>query len=200
VNQHAWWYVARSSGIVAWALLTTSVTLGLWLSLRLTRKRPRPAWTLDLHRFVGGLAVVFTGVHLAGLVLDSYVHFGVRELLIPGASSWRPVPVTLGVVGVYFLLAIEVTSLLMRWLPRKVWRGVHFTSYALFLFATVHMFAAGTDASSPAMHWAGIGACAVVGYLTLARVLMGRPRRTALPTEPAAVVSNVTERLTPSSV
>ena len=177
MNQQVWWYVARASGIVAWTLVTSSVILGLWLSLRLTRQRPKPAWTLDLHRFVGGLAVVFTGVHLAGLVLDSYAKFDVRDLLVPGASAWHAGAVALGVVGVYLLVAIEVTSLLMRRLPRKVWRAVHLTSYGLFVLATAHTFTAGSDASSPALQWAAIAAVGSVGFLTLARILAGRPRR-----------------------
>ena len=96
---------------------------------------------------MGGLAVVFTGVHLAGLVADSYIDFGVRELLVPFASGWQPGAVALGVVGVYLLVAIEVTSLLMKRLPRRFWRGVHFSSYALFVLATGHLLFAGTDAS-----------------------------------------------------
>jgi predicted ferric reductase len=183
MNPQTWWYVARASGIVAWGLVTGSVVLGLWLSLRMSKKLPRPAWTLDLHRFIGGLAVVFTGVHLAGLVADSYVDFGVRELLVPFASGWQPGAVALGVVGVYLLVAIEVTSLLMKRLPRRFWRGVHFSSYALFVLATAHLLLAGTDASSVYLQWSALGACALVGFLTAARVLGVRDART--PRRPA---------------
>ena len=181
MNQQVWWYVARASGIVAWVLVTVSVILGLWFSLRLTRDRPRPAWTLDLHRFVGGLAVVFTGVHLAGLVLDSYVQFDLRDLLVPGASAWRAGAVALGVVGVYLLVAIEVTSLLMRRLPRKLWRAVHLSSYGLFVLATAHTFTSGTDASNPVLQWAGVAGLTSVGFLTIVRVLAGRPVRKVVP-------------------
>ena len=49
------WYVARSSGIVAWATVTASILWGLTLSSRLVRKRGVPAWLLDLHRYLGTL-------------------------------------------------------------------------------------------------------------------------------------------------
>lgn len=190
MNQQVWWYVARASGIVAWGLVTASVVLGLWLSARVTRQRPKPAWTLDLHRFVGGLAVVFTGVHLAGLVADSYVDFGVRDLLVPFASGWKPGAVALGVVGVYLLVAIEVTSLFMRRIPRRWWRGVHLTSYGLFVLATAHFLFAGSDADSPVLQWTVLGATALVAFLTVARVLgVGRrdgPRPTRATTQPPA--------------
>ena len=67
-----------------------------------------------MHRFLGGAAVTFTGLHVAGLVADSYVHFGVADVLVPGASSWRPGAVAPGVVSLYLLAAVELTSLFMR--------------------------------------------------------------------------------------
>src|SRR6478736_4948989 len=58
------WDVARAGGLVAWGLATASVMWGLVLSTRLMRKRPWPAWFLDLHRLLGGLAVIFTVIHV----------------------------------------------------------------------------------------------------------------------------------------
>ncbi|MDH4119332.1 MAG: hypothetical protein OEW30_18270, partial [Acidimicrobiia bacterium] len=78
ITEKVWWYVARSSGLVAWLLLAAAVVWGLLLSTRILQERRKPAWLLDLHRWLGGLSVVFTGAHLAGLVLDSYVEFGPR--------------------------------------------------------------------------------------------------------------------------
>ena len=72
------------------ACSSASVMSGLLLSTRLTKGRPTPAWILDLHRFLGGSAVIFTALHIAGLVADSYVHFGLADLLVPFASSWHP--------------------------------------------------------------------------------------------------------------
>ena len=179
MNQHVWWYVARASGIVAWALVTASVGFGLWVSLRLTRTRPRPAWVLDVHRFLGALSVVFVGVHLAGLAFDSYVRFGPSDLFVPFATSWKPGPVALGIVGMYLLVAIEVTSLAMRRLPRRAWHAVHLTSFGLFVLATVHMFTAGTERANPALQWAALMAGGVVGFLTIVRILGGRSRTVA---------------------
>ena len=113
------WHVARATGVVAWALLTAAVVWGLLLSTRLARGRPTPVWLLDMHRFIGGAAVSFTLLHLGGLVADTYVHFGLADLLVPYASSWRPGAVALGVVSLYLLMAVELTSLLMRRIPRS---------------------------------------------------------------------------------
>ena len=112
MTSQLWWYLARSGGLVAWALLSASVLWGLALSTRILGPRPRPNWILDLHRFLGGLAVVFTGLHVVGLVLDSYVDFGLTELLVPMASSYRPGPVAWGVAALYLLVAVEITDVI----------------------------------------------------------------------------------------
>jgi predicted ferric reductase len=174
VKSQLWWYVARSGGIVAWLLLAVSFVVGLVLATRILGRLPTPAWLTDVHRFLGGLALVFTGVHLVGLVADSYTHFGLASLLVPFASSWKPVATAWGVVALYLLLAVELTSLAMRHIPRRLWRGVHFSSFALFLVASVHGATAGTDATNIAYRWSAVLLVALATILTLVRVAVGR--------------------------
>jgi len=164
------WYVARSAGIVSWALLALSVIWGLALSTRAFGRRPRANWLLDLHRFLGGLAVIFVGVHLVGLVFDQWIEIGLRQMLVPFTSEWNPSAVSWGVVALYLLGAIEVTSLLRNRIPKRWWKGVHMSSYLLYVVATVHMFTAGTDAGSRYLQWAAMGATAVIAALTAYRI------------------------------
>jgi predicted ferric reductase len=171
-----WWHVARATGIVGWALLASAVIVGLLLSTRITRGRPTPAWLTDMHSFLGGTAVVFTLLHVGGIVADTYVHFGPADVLVPLASSWRPGAVALGVVSLYLLAAIELTSLARRRIPRSVWRRVHVTSFVLFWTATFHFLLAGSDAGQPLARW-GINITAVtVVFLSLVRIF-GQRRR-----------------------
>jgi DMSO/TMAO reductase YedYZ heme-binding membrane subunit len=179
MNEHVWWYLARSSGIVAWALLAGSVVLGLVLSTRALGRRPAPGWTADLHRGIAGMAVVLTGLHLGSLVADTTVPFGALELLVPYMSSWRPGAVAWGIVALYLLLAVETSSLLRRRVSTRVWRAVHVTSFPLYAVATAHLLTAGTDASSPwllAVVWATM---VVIASLTLVRSLVPRGRSRA---------------------
>jgi methionine sulfoxide reductase heme-binding subunit len=176
VTTQLWWHVARATGLVAWALLASSVIVGLLLSTRLTRGRPTPAWLTDMHRFLGGTAVVFTLLHVGGLVADTYVHFGLADLLVPFASSWRPGAVALGVVSLYLLAAIELTSLLRRRIPRSVWRRVHLTSFVLFWTATFHFLLAGSDSGHPLARWGINITPATVVFLSLVRILGQRGR------------------------
>ena len=170
MTDQVWWYTARAGGIVAWALMGLGVLWGLALSTKVTGRRPRPNWILDLHRFLGGLALVFTGVHVAAIVADSYVHFGLTEVLVPFTGSWHPVAVAWGIIGAYLLVAVEITSLLRRHLSKRVWRATHFLSFPLFALTTVHALSAGTDAGNVVWRLA-IGAVVIaVTVLTFIRI------------------------------
>jgi DMSO/TMAO reductase YedYZ heme-binding membrane subunit len=181
MNSQVWWFVARSSGIIAWALLTLAVVWGLLLSTkvsstRIAARRLRPAWLLDLHRHLGALAVIFTAIHIIGIVADSYVTFSWSDVLIPMASDWKPGPVAFGVVSMYLLLAIEGTSLAIRYLPRPVWRWVHRASFVLFGVATYHGITSGTDAGNLWFRLASWIAIGVVVALTIRLLIVLRRR------------------------
>jgi len=169
MNPQFWWYVSRATGLVAWALAAFSVLWGMALATRALGAKPKAPWLLDLHRFVGGLTVLFVAAHLGALVADSYVEFGVADLLVPMASDWKPGPVTWGIVALYGLLAVELSSLLMRRLPKRLWHGIHLTSYLVFLGATVHLVTAGTDASNPVVILAVVGSLALTAFFAVYR-------------------------------
>jgi DMSO/TMAO reductase YedYZ heme-binding membrane subunit len=176
------WYVTRASGVIAYALLAVGTLWGLVLSTRLTGKRPPRPWVLDVHRMLGGLAVALTGVHIVSILLDSFVHFDVVDVLVPFASSWNPAAVALGVVAFYLLAAVEVTSLLRQRLSNKTWRRVHYLSFVLFLMASAHFIAAGTDAASPLALGVILLAVGSVVALTAYRVI--RHTQRARPPQP----------------
>jgi predicted ferric reductase len=169
VRSQAWWDIARASGIVSWALAALAVIGGLQLSTRLLR-RPAPAWMLDVHRFVGGLAVAFLGVHILGLSADRYISFTPADFLVPFASPYKPAAVALGVLAMYLLLAVEITSLLMRRIPRRHWHAIHLSSYVIYVTATVHGLTAGTDRHSAVFQWACLITAALILMMTLVRI------------------------------
>ena len=171
------WYVARASGLVAWAVVTASILWGLALSTRLIRKKGAPAWLLDLHKFLGTLSVVFVAVHLFALWADTFVYFGPRELLLPMASKWRPGAVAWGIVATYLLVAIQLTSWAMRKIKRRVWHTIHLSSFAMFGAATVHGFTAGADNTNLVVQWSALTGGLLVFFLVTFRLLA--PRRSA---------------------
>ncbi len=145
---------------------------GLLLALRVRVRGPRggrstPASLLAMHRFLGALAVVFTALHVLAIVLDDFVRFSIVDALVPMASTWRPVPVAIGVVAMYVLVAVEVTSLLRSRLSPRVWREVHLLSYVLFALSTLHALTAGTDARALVTEGVAFGIAAVGAFVAL---------------------------------
>lgn len=182
MNPQTWWYLTRAAGIVAWLMLTASVIWGIVLSTKAFPEHRRPAWLLDLHRWLGGLAVSFTAIHLGALVADNYVHFGLADLTVPFASSWKPGAIALGVVAMWLLVAVEATSLAMKRLPRRIWRWIHLSSYGVFLLVSLHAAFAGTDRT----HWlyqvTAVGTIVAVAWATVYRLTHRKPPRTATAT------------------
>jgi len=164
------WYIARAAGLVSWALLAAATLWGLALSTRALGGRLRPNWLLDLHRWLGGTALAFTGVHVVALLADQYVHFGITEILVPFTSSWHPVAVAWGVVAAYLLLAVELTSLARTRLSKRAWRRVHTASFVLFVVATIHGLTAGTDTRSAAARMLALAVATVFAGLTAIRL------------------------------
>jgi predicted ferric reductase len=171
MNPQLWWHVARAGGLVAYGLLAASVLWGLAVSTRLLGRWPAPGWTLDLHRYLGGLALAFTGIHLTALLLDSYIQFDLLDLLVPFASTWRPGAVAWGVVALYLLVAVQATSLARRRLPHRLWRRVHRAAFPLLVAATAHLLAAGADRTNPAVLTMLTATVAATTFLLLFRLL-----------------------------
>ena len=177
MNQHFWWYVARASGIVAWLLLTGSVLWGIVLSTKAFPEHRRPAWLLDLHRWLGGLTVSFVAIHVLALVADSYTTFTLADVTIPFASSWKPGAVALGVVAAWSLVAVELTSLAMRRLPRRIWRGIHLVSYLTFWLTSLHAALAGTDRTQGLYQATAAVSIALVAWAVTYRLTHLKSRR-----------------------
>jgi DMSO/TMAO reductase YedYZ heme-binding membrane subunit len=178
LDSRVWWWLTRASGIVALTVVAAAVVWGLLASTKLIRRRGAPAWILDLHRYLGTLTIVFVAIHVGAVSLDSFVKFDARQLFVPFASTWRPHAIAFGIVSMYLLLAIQVTSWFMRRLPRKLWHRVHVLSIPMLALATVHAFLAGTDRANRALQWSGLGIAAVIVFLLGVRLLApSRPVR-----------------------
>lgn len=127
---------------------------------------------------------MFVGVHVLAVLADSYVHFSLLNVLVPLSGDWHPLAVAWGILGLYLLLAVELTSLARTSLPRGLWRRVHSASFVVFAITTLHGLTAGTDARSPALRLAYLAVSALVAALTASRFLTS-PGRPAVASPPA---------------
>jgi methionine sulfoxide reductase heme-binding subunit len=139
------WYVIRATGVVALALLTVTVVLGLLNRSRVASER-WPRFVIDrLHRNASLLAVVFLCIHILTSVTDRFVTISLVDVVIPFDSSYRPFWVGLGAVAVDLLVAVIVTSLVRVRLGVRAWRGVHWLAYLAWPVAVAHGLGIGTD-------------------------------------------------------
>lgn len=167
---HTFWYVSRAAGLTAYLLLFINVCLGLSISSGLLGGVMARWRVFDLHQFTGLVAFGFLALHMFVLLGDQYTGFTVTQLLVPFASSYRPAWTALGILAFYLLLAVGISSYAKRRIGRRAWRGIHYLSYAVFLFSLAHGIFSGTDTSEP---WAGLlylSTGAIVLLLTLWRL------------------------------
>jgi predicted ferric reductase len=196
MSSHLWWYVARAGGLVAWALAVASCAWGLLHALRAFGRRPSPSWMLSTHRYLSALTIVFVAVHVVAILADGYVQFSAVDVLVPTASAWHPIAVAWGIVAMYVLVAVELTSLVRARLSPKAWRSVHLSSYVLLALVTVHMLSAGTDATAllPATSAVLISVAAVFGAAMLLTWRSAPRVRAVAPASSHAAARLVTDR------
>jgi DMSO/TMAO reductase YedYZ heme-binding membrane subunit len=172
------WLLARASGLTAYGLLTASVLAGLVLKSKPFGRALKPAPTMDVHRFLALLGLGMLALHAATLLLDRTLHMPLSGLLVPGASPYRPAAVSVGVVAAELMVLIYVSFALRKRIGQRNWRRLHWATYLVFLLATVHGFAAGTDSTQPWAHDLYLGTVGAVAFATAWRAL-GRPTRPA---------------------
>lgn len=197
MSDQVWWYATRAAGLMTWSTAVAAVIVGLLLSTRTVKARTGP-WMLDLHRFLGGLSVLFLVAHVLTLSLDSYVDFGLREVFIPGESTWNAEAAAWGIIAMYTLILVEVSSLLRRHISQSVWRTMHWLSVMTAVAGTYHAVLGGTDVGNP-MTWivAGAGSAAVIGLmaLRLRRAVGGSDGRASKASEQEALLQEMRDRL-----
>lgn len=172
------WLLARASGWTAYALLTASVLAGLVLKSRPFGRALKPASVTDTHRFLALLGLGMLVLHGGTLMLDPTLRMPLAGLFVPGSSPYRPAAVAAGVVAAELTVLIYASFALRRRIGARNWRRLHWATYLVFLLATVHGLAAGTDSAQPWAHDLYLGAVGAVAFATAWRAL-GRPTRPA---------------------
>jgi methionine sulfoxide reductase heme-binding subunit len=175
------WLVARSAGLVAFGLLTLSVWLGLAMSTRLLAPK-RTKRLLALHRTLAWTGLSMIGLHLGAILFDPVLHFGALAALVPGAATWRPGAVAMGVVAAWLSLALAASFNARRWIGQKGWRRLHYASFAAFWLSLGHALLVGTDLRGLGGPVTALLAAAPVLWLSFYRLLVPRevPARAAV--------------------
>ncbi len=173
-DSQAYWFIARSGGILAYLLLWFATAWGIMMSSKIMNDVVGAPLAYGFHEFFPILAMVFAAVHVLVLLGDSYIGFNFFDLIVPFSSSYEPLWTGLGTLSLLLSTALIASFYIRKRIGRKAWRAFHYLSYLSFLLALVHGLMAGTDSSHPAiqaMYWL-TGASLL--FLTTYRVLMVR--------------------------
>ena len=139
------WFAARGLGMVLLLTLTATVVLGIVTGRRWSARDWPRFVTAELHRNLSLLAVVLLGLHGASVLLDTYTGLGLRDVLIPFDTAYRPLWLGLGVLAGELLVALVVVSLLRVRLGYGLWRFTHWAAYAAWPLALLHGLGTGSD-------------------------------------------------------
>jgi methionine sulfoxide reductase heme-binding subunit len=177
------WLAIRASGITTWGLLTAVVVWGILLKTQLLGRLAPPMRLLDLHRWLGAIALGFLLVHMGFLLIDPSVSFTVWQILVPGTAPWETLAVALGTIAFWLLVPVSFLGRLrakMGLAGNRWFKRVHLAAYAAWPLATAHYVLAGTDALaewSLALLFSGT-ALVVMGLLARGFVPAPGPTRT----------------------
>ena len=163
------WYLGRGSGITAFLLVTVAVALGIAVSRRWFAG-PIPRLVVhDLHRWVTLTFYVFVALHVVTIWLDPFTHFRLVDVLVPFASTYRPLWMSLGIIAAELSIAVGASVWVRSRIGYRAWHALHGLTYPIFLASLVHGLGAGTDTRTT---WATAlygGSVALVAGLTLWR-------------------------------
>ncbi len=166
----AYWYMARSGGIVAYLLLWLSTVWGLVLSTKITdRLIPAPI-IYGLHEFLSLGTIFFAVIHSVVLMGDSYINFNLLHLLIPFTAPYEPFWTGMGVIGLYLTAALTGSFYIRKKIGQKTWRKLHYLTFAAYLLALVHGLMAGSDTPLPVMKLMYLGSGFTVLFLVYYRL------------------------------
>jgi DMSO/TMAO reductase YedYZ heme-binding membrane subunit len=167
------WIILRAAGIGAYLMLFASVAFGLVATTAPFGKRIAKQSAILIHQFLSTVGLVLLAIHIGGLLVDSYMHFAPQDVLVPGASTYRPIPVALGIFAMYAMVTVLVSSWTRRRYSSNLWRRLHMAAGPAFALALLHGVFAGADATRRWMFLTYVITGSIVVFLLLLRGLQG---------------------------
>ena len=75
--------------------------MGVSVNVRALDSLMKRAWVYEMHQFISLTSLAMIVFHLLLVVLNRHVPINLVEALVPFASGWRPLALTLGTGGLY---------------------------------------------------------------------------------------------------
>jgi methionine sulfoxide reductase heme-binding subunit len=174
--QYGWWLAARASGIVALALVTLSVGVGLAMAGRVARRPGLSRTLMALHEHAALAGLVAITVHGLTLLADPWLHPGIAGVTVPFAIGYRPAFTGLGILAGYLAALLGLSFYARRRVGPRLWRRAHRATVLVYALGVAHALGAGTDASTPWLRTFVVVTGAPILMLLLRRATARRPR------------------------
>ena len=128
-------------GLVAVTLLTSTILLGLLISVRYSPWRYWPHRRMNIfwvHNQTGFAALAVSILHPLILLFSATAGFHWLDIVFPAWAPSQPVINLFGAAGVYALVFVLLTSHYRVEIGRRTWKKLHFTTYLLAGFVFIH--------------------------------------------------------------
>jgi len=147
-EEQGWWIVSRASGLLALALVTISVLIGLTLAGKPTRNAVLLRRLRPLHEQTALAGLVAIVIHGIALLSDPWLDVGIVSVTVPFTLHYATAFTGLGVIAAYLAFLLGLTYYLRNRIGARLWRTAHRATVVVYLLGVVHAFGAGTDSSS----------------------------------------------------
>jgi sulfoxide reductase heme-binding subunit YedZ len=173
----ALWALGRGTGVVALVMFTLTLVLGIVTRSGRAGLGIGRFGIAELHRTAALTGTTLIAFHVASLFLDPYAQLHLVDLVFPFLGSYRPVWLGLGTLAIDVLVVVTLVSLLRERLGPRVFRTVHYATYALWPMALLHALGNGTDSGTIWLRGLAAGCAAAVALAISWRLSAGYAER-----------------------
>jgi predicted ferric reductase len=168
------WFIARITGLTAFAVLSLSVLSGEALRTAVLDFLAKNRAIRKLHDFTTPLWLPLVLAHIIALLLDKTARIQPINVVVPFLTDYGELPIGLGTIAFDIVMVVTITSWLRSRMNNTLWTWIHRTSYIGFVALFFHAALSGTDFDAPlvsAIAWSTAAGLTILGF---ARIVWGR--------------------------
>jgi photosystem II stability/assembly factor-like uncharacterized protein/DMSO/TMAO reductase YedYZ heme-binding membrane subunit len=159
----SWLDISSTVGLIATAVLTFNLLLGILLSTAyrrsdLWKRMPEIVKKIsldDLHNWTAYVALALALAHPLLLLPDPSLKYRVADIVAPVAAPHQPFWTVLGALAAYAVILVVVTTQkgIKRRMGFRAWKNIHLISYGTALLFIVHGIAMDPELKDRPVDW-----------------------------------------------
>lgn len=161
------WELTRASGITGYLLLFLATIFGVLSSIGFIHHKWKTFFTMG-HQYAGWLGFLFSLFHGLILYYNTYVPYTWAEILVPFVATENRFWLGLGILSLYGMLIVLLSSEVINKLGRQLWKKLHYLAFVAYAFALLHGIILGTDIDQ----WWGLILYASTGSIVVSLILI----------------------------